>query len=257
MEPIVAAMKSTVDGAPSVDMPTTEPATTTVLTQVRELIVTGTIAPGARLAAEAIAKDLGVSRTPVRSALAVLTAEGLVSHSMNRGYTVRDIGFRDILDAVEVRAVLEARACGLSVDYGWSEQEMRTLKSYVENGRAIIAEGNWSEKIELAWYEANRSFHSLIVRASRNTTIRNAVRMTIIHPIFGDIARTSPAVSKFVPKRFRDIPEQPPEHIVESQADHEAILAAIRDDDAVLAEKLMLDHVLNGKARLAACATRR
>ena len=250
-------MKSIEDGASMMDMPSAEPATTTVLTQVRELIVTGTIEPGARLAAEAIAKDLGVSRTPVRSALAVLTAEGLVSYSMNRGYTVRDIGFRDILDAVEARAVLEARACGLSVDYGWSEEELRALETDVEAGRAIIAKGQWSEEIELAWYEANRGFHSLIVRASRNATIRNAVRMTLIHPIFGDIARTSPAVSKFVPKRFREIPAEPPQHIVDSQSDHEAILAAIRDDDAVLAEKLMLDHVLKGKARLAACATRR
>ncbi|MBB3034709.1 GntR family transcriptional regulator [Alteriqipengyuania lutimaris] len=250
-------MKSIEDGATTMDMPSAEPATTTVLTQVRELIVTGTIGPGARLAAEAIAKDLGVSRTPVRSALAVLTAEGLVSHSMNRGYTVRDIGFRDILDAVEARAVLEARACGLSVDYGWSEEELGALEADVDSGRAIIAGGRWSEEIEHAWYEANRGFHSLIVRASRNATMRNAVRMTLIHPIFGDIARTSPAVSKFVPKRFREIPAEPPEHIVDSQADHEAILAAIRDDDAVLAEKLMLDHVLKGKARLAACATRR
>lgn len=250
-------MNSFNDRAPATDMPSAEPATTTVLTQVRELIVTGAIGPGTRLAAEAIAKDLGVSRTPVRSALAVLTAEGLVSHSMNRGYTVRDIGFRDILDAVEARAVLEARACGLSVDYGWSEDVLRVLEGHVKCGRRIIDEGKWSEAIEHAWYETNRDFHSLIVRASQNTTIRNAVRMTLIHPIFGDIARTSPAVSKFVPKRFREIPDEPPQHIVDSQADHEAILVAIAGDDAVLAEKLMLDHVLEGKARLAASATRR
>ncbi len=234
-----------------------EPATTTVLTQVRELIVTGAIAPGARLAAEKIATDLGVSRTPVRSALAVLTAEGLVSHSMNRGYTVKDIGFRDVLDAIDARAVLEAKACGLSVDYGWSVEELSTLRSHVERGRAIVDAGRWSEELEREWYGANRAFHSLVIRASRNTIIRSAIRMTLIHPIFGDIARISPVVSQYVPRRLRAIPDAPPDHIVESQQDHEAVAAAIEQDDAVLAEKLMLDHTLKGKKRLISVATRR
>lgn len=234
-----------------------QPATTTVLTQVRELIVTGQAEPGSQLAAESLARDLGVSRTPVRSALAVLTAEGLVSHSMNRGYSVADIGYRDILDAIEARAVLEAKACGLSVDYGWSREELSALRSYVQRGAEIVAAGNWSLDIEREWYEANRSFHSLIVRVSRNAIIRSAIRMTLIHPIFGDIARLSPAVAKYVPQRLKAIPDEPPEHIVASQRDHETIVEAIEAEDAERAERLMLDHVLDGKKRLAATATRR
>jgi hypothetical protein len=54
-------------------------------------IVTGKVAPDTRLRAEALAEQLEVSRTPVRSALALLSAEGLVSYSVNRGYTVRAI----------------------------------------------------------------------------------------------------------------------------------------------------------------------
>ena len=68
-----------------------EMATHTVLSKLRELIVTGNIAPDTRLRAEALAEQLEVSRTPVRSALALLSAEGLVSYSMNRGYTVRAV----------------------------------------------------------------------------------------------------------------------------------------------------------------------
>lgn len=234
-----------------------QPATTTVLTQVRELIVTGKAEPGSQLAAESLAKELGVSRTPVRSALAVLAAEGLVSHTMNRGYRVADIGFRQILDAIEARAVLEAKACGLSVDFGWSREEFASLRSSVERGGEIVAGGRWSAEIEREWYDTNRSFHSLIVRVSRNATIRNAVRMTIIHPIFGDIARLSPAVAKYVPQRLRALSDETPGHIAASQRDHEAIVEAIGAEDAELAEKLMLDHVLDGKKRLAATATRR
>lgn len=234
-----------------------EPATLTVLTRVRELIVTGQIAAGARLAAETIAKELGVSRTPVRSALAVLTAEGLVSYHVNRGYMVRDIRLRDVLDAIEARAVLESRACGLSVDYGWADHEIERLRTAVADGAAILAAGAWSEAIEARWYQVNRDFHSLIVSVSRNVAIRNAIRMTLIYPIFGDVARLCPAVAAHVPRRHHIVAETPPAHILDSQADHEKILAAIDADDALLAEKFMLAHVLTSKDRLAALAIRR
>lgn len=234
-----------------------EPATLTVLTRVRELIVTGEMQAGSRLAAEAIAKDLGVSRTPVRSALAVLVAEGLVSYHVNRGYTVRNIGLRDVLDAIEARAVLESRACGLSVDYGWAEEELVQLRAAVSGGATIVARGAWSEQIERDWYKLNRDFHSLIVRVSRNIAIRTAIRMTLIYPVFGDVARLSPPIAAYIPMRHRTIPPVPPSHIVESQSDHERILAAIVDEDAPLAEQSMLTHVIKSKDRLAALATRR
>ena len=103
------------------DPQNTEPATHTVLSRLREMIVTGQIAPGTRLRAEGLATQLEVSRTPVRSALAVLSAEGLVLYSMNRGYTVRAVTLGDIFDSIDVRASLEGLACRLSVDRGWAE----------------------------------------------------------------------------------------------------------------------------------------
>ncbi|QDX27354.1 GntR family transcriptional regulator [Sphingomonas suaedae] len=234
-----------------------EPATTTVLTRVRELIVTGQIAAGARLAAESIAQELGVSRTPVRSALAVLAVEGLVSYHVNRGYMVRDIRLRDILDAIEARAVLESRACGLSVDYGWAAEELEQLQATVAEAGTIIADGAWSEEIERRWYKLNRDFHSMIVRVSRNMAIRSAIRMTVIYPVFGDVARLCPAVAACVPMRHRTIPAAPPAHILESQADHQRILDAVVAEDAPRAEQEMLAHVMRSRDRLAALATRR
>jgi GntR family transcriptional regulator of vanillate catabolism len=234
-----------------------EPATVTVLTRVRELIVTGDISPGTRLAAETVAHQLGVSRTPVRSALAVLSAEGLVSYEMNRGYTVRKITVRDVLDAVGVRAVLEGLGCGLSVDYGWSPESLGDLRTVVEAGRQIVDAKDWSEKIERHWYALNRSFHQQITVASHNAALRNAIRMTLIYPLFGDIARLSPAVAAFVPQRHRTIPESTPDHIVDSQLDHESILEAIEAGSAAGAQTLMQEHVLKSKARLEAAASRR
>lgn len=234
-----------------------EPATQTVLTHLREMIVTGEIAAGARLRSEALATRIGVSRTPVRSALAVLATEGLVSYSVNKGYTAEALSIREIMDALEVRAGLEGHAARLSVDYGWNPGDYSILVDAVESGRIIVDAGAWSEAIEKSWYSANREFHRIIARASNNRVLRNAIRISIIYPVFGDVGRLSPAVAAHVPQRLRQIPATVPEHIVQSQQQHEAILAAISADDAVEAERLMSAHVLESRDRVNSIATRR
>lgn len=233
------------------------PYTSTVLARVRELIVTGELPLGSHLAAEPIATRLGVSRTPVRNALSVLLAEGLVEHSVNRGFSVREISIRDVLGAIDLRAVIEARGCGLSVEYGWGPEETATLDARIAAGREIVDRGEWSAEIEHDWYEINRDIHAYIMRMAHNLTIRSTVRMTLIYPIFGDAARLCPAVAQHVPQRHRQIAGVVPDHVAVSQADHEAIADAIRADDAEQAERLMHAHVIAVKNRLTILATRR
>ena len=81
--------------------------------------------------------------------------------------------------------------------------------------------------------------------------------MTLIYPIFGDVCRLCPSVSRYVPLRNRQIPPTVPEHVAESQAEHEAIADAIRADDAEAAERLMHQHVIAVKHRVLLAATRR
>jgi GntR family transcriptional regulator of vanillate catabolism len=241
----------------AVETPHIEPSTHTVLTRLRERIVTGEIPPDTRLRAEGLATEMNVSRTPIRSALAVLSAEGLVSYSVNRGYTVRAMSLGDIFDSIETRAALEGLAARASVDLGWSREALDNLRALEAAGRAIVDKGAWSQAIEFEWYAINRQFHAQILHAAQNVSLRNAIRMTLVYPLFGDAARLCPVVAACVPPRLRQVPATPPDHIRQSQDEHGKILAAIVAEDSIEAGRLMTEHVLSTRTRLHAIAIRR
>ena len=79
---------------------------------IREAIIDGRLVPGERLKEEELARELGLSRTPIREALAVLQAEGLVDTAPNRGATVRAHDAEDLDDLYRLRALLEGYAAG-------------------------------------------------------------------------------------------------------------------------------------------------
>src|SRR5215208_6394282 len=81
-----------------------------VLERLRALILTGEYGPDERLIEEQLAERLGVSRTPVRQALTMLEAEGLVEIAPNRGATVCSFSIEDVWDIYDLRAVLEGHA---------------------------------------------------------------------------------------------------------------------------------------------------
>src|SRR3954463_7206633 len=80
---------------------------------LRERLLNGEFAPGARLQQIPLSEALGISRTPLREALLTLAREGLLSYEPNRGYTVREFGGQDIAKAPQAPAEAEAFACHL------------------------------------------------------------------------------------------------------------------------------------------------
>ena len=85
---------------------------------LRELILAGELSPGERISELSAVEQLGVSRTPVRAALARLEEEGLLETIPSGGYSVRSFGEADIFDAIEVRGVLEGAAARMAAERG-------------------------------------------------------------------------------------------------------------------------------------------
>src|SRR5437764_81439 len=90
--------------------------TTKATLGLRELVVSGTIAPGERLPEVELAERLGVSRTPLRIALMTLAHEGLLEALSGGGFVVRAFSRADVDDAIELRGVLEGTAARFAAE---------------------------------------------------------------------------------------------------------------------------------------------
>lgn len=93
-----------------------------VLDTLRQAIIDGRLAPGARLTERELTEMLGVSRTVVREALRSLESEGLVHVIPNKGPVVRELSMAEAEDLYQIRAVLEGLAARLFVEHATAEQ---------------------------------------------------------------------------------------------------------------------------------------
>src|SRR5256885_12979727 len=83
-------------------------------------------------------EPLGMSRTPVRQALPVLAQEGLLTEHQTRGYVVRGFSTADVLDAIDLRGVLEGLAARRVAERGASRTLLQALRVCLEIGRAHV-----------------------------------------------------------------------------------------------------------------------
>ena len=110
-----------------------------LLLKLREMILSGKFPPGQRLAEVRIAEMLGVSRTPVRSALATLAREGLVVPGRGlRGFQVRTVTLKEVLDATELRGVLEGVAARQVAEAGASPALFEQLEDSIAASSVIF-----------------------------------------------------------------------------------------------------------------------
>jgi DNA-binding GntR family transcriptional regulator len=205
-----------------------EPVAVEVTDRLRRLILNNELSPGTHLVETALAESLGVSRGPVREALKALDREGLVVISPHKGAVVAEWSLQDLLDAYDVRSLLELRAVELT-----SERAAPTCSAELD---AILT--TWASAVRVDDRERcadlDFEFHRIIWRHAGNRSLLATLDQTI-HPL--------QTVFYLNATRYDDLRE-----VLDL---HRGLAAAIATGDPVMARRAMDAHMDNSllKAR--------
>ncbi|NIA13468.1 MAG: FCD domain-containing protein [Nitrospiraceae bacterium] len=205
-------------------------------------IAAGELASGAVVSEASLAKELGISRTPVGEAVQRLANEGLVEQVPRYGTIVCSLGRRDILEHYELREALESYAAMQAAER-ITEAQFPKLERYCS---AMHQVGEQAKRLGLAklndgllktFLAADMAFHMTVIQASGNGRIMNLVRAT----------RTLSRSFQVTRRQHHDLA------IVYRACEfHDTIVRAFRDRDAELARKTMAEHInLSKQQRLA------
>ncbi len=182
-------------------------------------IAEGRLSPGKLLLETALAKELGVSRTPVRDALRLLVNEGLVE-DRPEGLVVAHLTVKEVQDLLQTEAALDCLACRLAVQRGTDEQ-MAALE-------AIMArmEGAADRDDHEAWMDADRQLHQQIADMADNNSL----------------ARFTGQVNTLL-ARTRHLSVRQPGRLKMSNQENRQVVEAIKARDGELAVQAMEAHL--------------
>jgi GntR family transcriptional regulator of vanillate catabolism len=202
------------------------------IVRIREMILRGEIGPGQRVAEAPLAELLGMSRTPVRQALPLLALEGLLVEHQTRGFVVRSFTAADIIDAIDLRGVLEGLAVRRVGEQGASKNLLRQMRACLEDGDAILDKRSVSESDEAIYADMNSRFHSLIVNAANSPILSAAIERNSRIPFAGANAL---AFDKANLGRMYDM-------LYYAHRQHHCIVEALECGQAARVEALMREH---------------
>ncbi len=225
---------STAEGSASHDA-SVQPLSLAIVAALQRRIINGELPIGAWLRHGAIAEEFGTSRTPVREALRILDAQGVVTIVPNRGARVNGHSSRDIREVGVVRAELESLAAELAAEQMDDEQTER-MKTAWTRFADLLAHPGSAEEMASAWASANEAFHSVITEAARNRQLSQTIN---------DLRRRLPHNVSYAAY------EGNTRQLQRNLQEHEAIAAAILDHDGKRARRLMADHIRRSNEAIA------
>jgi GntR family transcriptional regulator of vanillate catabolism len=198
---------------------------------VRDLVFSGNIAPGERLSEIGVSEHLGLSRTPIRAALARLEQEGILEAIPSGGYSVRQFSVADVADAIELRGVLEGTAARLAAERGISQASLAALRELVQ--KLDIAVSATPATMDLDSYMLlNARFHDMLSELSGSKIVQRELERVMQLPFAG-------------PSAFLNAQTNVPEFrasLAFGQAQHRAIAQAIEAREGSRAEAVTREH---------------
>ena len=193
-----------------------------VAERLRSRIMSHTLAPGSWIDEQALAAEYGTSRTPLREALKVLAAEGLVTMKLRRGAYVTEVSERDLTEVFHLLSLLECDAVGVVATRATDAQlaDLAALHDRLE------AAANDAE----AFFTANERFHMRLLEIADNrwrnqmvADLRKVMKLNRHHSLLKEGRLTA------------------------SLQEHRAIMAALTARDANRAQQLMRQHMAQGQ----------
>ncbi|WP_051580205.1 GntR family transcriptional regulator [Pseudonocardia acaciae] len=186
---------------------------------LRELVLTGEIAPGERVNEVEFARGLGISRGPVREAIRQLTSEGLLVYSAHRGTYVRHADRAEVRALFELRSALECAAARMAATRRTDADLARMRDVNAASRQSFEAGRRFPYRLDLA-------FHQALLESAASPLIAEQVRL---------------AQQQVVLLRSRDTVA--PAHTHASMDDHDRLIEAIAARDETLAAVIMQEHL--------------
>jgi DNA-binding GntR family transcriptional regulator len=192
---------------------------------LRELVLTGEIAPGERVNEVGVAQRLGISRGPLREAIRHLASEGLLVLTPNRGAHVPVTDNDGVRALFELRSALESAAARLAAERR-TDADLAAMKEASAASREAFATGEFPYRLDLA-------FHRSLLDAARSPLVAEQVRLTQQRVIL-----------------LRATKEVAFSHERASLDDHDALIEAITAHDGDRAAQVMAAHLARVRDQL-------
>jgi DNA-binding GntR family transcriptional regulator len=198
-----------------------------VAQQLRDQIFAGELSPGAFVDENRLCEQLAISRTPLREALKVLTAEGLIRHEPRRGCFVNEVTEQDLDEIFPVIALLEGR-CAFEAAQQATDADIAALEGLHQQLQSSADQGRIPD-----YYSANYAIHEAIIAMAGNKWLAQVI---------SDLRK--------ILKLARLQQLNAPGRLAQSLAEHMAIFAALKARDAEGADAAMRTHLTRQREAL-------
>ncbi len=209
-----------------------------VILALREMLLRGDFAPGARLAELTLVRRLNASRTPVRLALDRLAREGVLERLPSGGFRVREFAIADVWDAIEIRGVLEGTAARFAAERLSEPEELLRLRLCCRDAEALVP---MTLENFVRYVDVNDTFHVELWRLAKSPMLARAIETLVTLPF------ASPGALVFAnPERA-----EPANLAIIAIEQFRGIVDAIENREGTRAEALAREHARLARRHLA------